>query len=105
MITGHNGRLKHRCIRLWCWRNVSRVPSVARISNRSILIEGQHDFLLVNLILDLKFKYSDGKARLIRDDTMLTKTEGQRIQSQPGARWLHGVIETLNITLVVFSVV
>ena len=42
---------------LWCWRRLLRVPSTARRSNQSILMEIRPEHSLEGQMLKLKFQY------------------------------------------------
>ena len=53
-------KAEHRridALELWCWRRLSRVPSTARRSNRSIQKEINPQYSLEGLVLKLKFQY------------------------------------------------
>ena len=44
---------------LWCWRRLSRVPWIARRSNKSTLREINPEYSLEGLILKLELQYFD----------------------------------------------
>ena len=66
---------------LWCWRNLLRVPLIARRSNPSILKEITPDYSLEGQMLKLKLQYSGHlmqSADSIEKTLMLGKIEGRR---------------------------
>ena len=64
---------------LWCWRRLLRVPRTAR-SNHSILKEVNPEDSLEKTL-------------------MLGKIEGRRRRGRQRTRWLHGITESMDMSL------
>ena len=65
----------------WCWRQLLRVPWIARRSNQSILKEINPEYSLEGLVLKLKFQYFDYLMRRgdsLEKTLMLGKIESRR---------------------------
>ena len=77
-------KAEHRRIdafELWCWRRLLRVPSMARRSNQSILMEISPEYLLEGLMLKLKLQYFGHLMQRINSlekTLLLGKIEGRR---------------------------
>ena len=87
---------------LWCWRRLLRVPWTARISNQSLLKEIHPEYSLKGLMLKLKlqyFGYLMRRANSLAKTLMLGKIEGKRKRGQQRTRWLHGIIDTMDMSL------
>ena len=87
---------------LWCWRRLSRVPSTARRSNLSILKEISPEYSLEGLMLKLKLQYSGhlmGRTDSLEKLLMLGKIEGRRRGGWQKTRWLHGITESVDMSL------
>ena len=86
---------------LWCWRRLLRVPWTAR-SNQSILKEISPECSLEGLTLKLKLQYL---GHLMRKVDSLDKTlmfggiEGRRRRGQQMMRWLHGITDSMDMSL------
>ena len=87
---------------LWCWRRLLRVPWTARRSNQSILKEISPEYSLEGLMLKLKLQYFghlmwriDSFAKTL----MLGKIEGRRRRVQQRMRWLHGITNSVDMSL------
>ena len=88
--------------KLWCWRRLLRVPWTARISNQSLLKEIHSEYSLKGLMLKLKlqyFGYMMRRANSLAKTLMLGKIEGKRKKGQQRKRWLHGIIDTMDMSL------
>ena len=85
---------------LWCWKRLLRVP--ARRSNQSILKEISPKYSLEELMLKLKLQYfghlmwrTDSSEKTL----MLGKIEGRRRRGWQRIRWLHGITDSLDMSL------
>ena len=88
---------------LWCWRRLFRVPWTARRSNQSILKETRPDYLLEGLMLKLKLQYFGHlirKTDSLEKTLMLGKIEGRRRRGQQRMRWLDGITDTMDMSLI-----
>jgi len=88
---------------LWCWRRLLRVPWTARRSNQSILKEINIEYSLEGLTLKLKLQYfghlmwrTDSMEKIL----MLGKTEGKRRRERQRMRWLDGITDWMDVSLV-----
>ena len=80
-----------------------RVPWTARRSNRSILKEISPEYSLEGLMLKLKlqyFGYLMQRADLFEKTLMLGKIEGRRRRGRQRMRWLDGITDLMDISLV-----
>ena len=99
---------KAACIRidafeLWCWRRLLRVPWTARGSNQSVLKEISPDYSLEGLMLKLKLQYFGHLIQ--RTDSwektlMLGKIEDGRRRGQQRIRWLDGITNSMDMSLI-----
>ena len=88
---------------LWCWRRFLRVPWTARRSNQSILKETSPGCSLEGLMLKLKLQYSGHlieRVDSLEKTLMLGKTEGRRRRGRQRMRWLDGVTDSMDMSLV-----
>ena len=88
---------------LWCWRRVLRVPWTARRSKQSVLKEISPGCSLEGLMLKLKFQYFGHLMR--RTDSLektliLGKIEGRRRRGCQRMRWLDGITDSMDMSLV-----
>ena len=88
---------------LWCWRRLLRIPWTARRSNQSILKEISPEYLLEGLMLKLKLQYFGHLMR--RTDSfektlMLGMIEGGRRRGQQKMRWLDGITDSMDMSLI-----
>ena len=88
---------------LWCWKRLLRVPWTARRSNQSILKEISPGYSLEGLMLKLKLQYFGYLMR--RADSflkilMVGKIEGRRRRGRQRMRWLDGITDSMDMSLV-----
>ena len=87
--------------KLWCWRRLIRVFSIARRSNQSILKKINPKDSLEWLILKLKFQYFGylmRRAYSLEKTLILGKTEGKR-KGQQRMKWLDCTTDSMDISL------
>ena len=87
---------------LWCWIRLLRVPWTARRSNQSILKEISPGCSLEGLMLKLKLQYFGHliwRANWFEKTLMLGKTERERRRGRQRMRWLHGIINSMDMSL------
>jgi len=87
---------------LWCWRRLLRVPWTARRSNRSILMEISPEYSLEGLMLKLKLQHCGHLMRStdsLGKTLMLGKIEGRRRRGWQRMRWLHGITDSMDMSL------
>ena len=87
---------------LQCWKRLLRVPWTARRSNQSILKEINPEYSLEGLMLKLNLQYFGHLIR--RTDSlgktlMLGKIEGGRRSARQRMRWLHGITDSMDMSL------
>ena len=78
-----------------------RVPWTAR-SNQPILKEIDPEYSLEGLMLKLKLHYSGHlmqRTTLLEKTLMLAKIEGKRRRGQQRMRWLHGITDSMDMSL------
>ena len=92
-------------LEIWCWRKLLRAPGTARRSNWSILREITPEYSLEGLILKLKLQYfvhliggTDSLEKILK----LGKIEGRRRRGCQRMRWLDGVTDSVDLSLVVY---
>ena len=84
---------------LWCWRRLLRVPWTARRSNQSILKEICPEYSFKGLMLKLQLQYF---GHLMQQLTHWKRPwywerEGRKRRGQQRARWLDGIIDSMDI--------
>ena len=87
---------------LWCWRRLLRVPWAAR-SNQSILKEISSGCSWEGLVLKRRLQYFGHlmqRADSLEKTLMLGKTEGRRRRGRQRMRWLDGITDSMDISLV-----
>ena len=79
-----------------------RVPWTARRSNQSILKEISPEYSLEGLMLKLKLQYFGHLMRRtdsLEKTLMLGKIKGGRRRGQQRMRWLHGITNSIDMSL------
>ena len=98
-------KAEHRKIdafELWCWRRLLRVRWTARRSNQSILQEISPGCSLEGLMLKLKLQYFGHlmwRVDSLEKTLMLRGIGGRRRRGQQRMRWLHGVTNSMDMSL------
>ena len=88
---------------VWCWRRLLRVPWTAKRSNQSILREISPGISLEGMMLKLKLQYF---GHLVRRVNSLEKTlvlgeiGGRRRRGRQRIRWLEGIMDSIDMSLV-----
>ena len=88
---------------LWCWRRLLRVPWTAKRSNQSVLKKISPEYSLEGLMLKLKFQYFGHlmqKTDSFEKTLMLGKIEGRRRRGQQRKRWLDGITDSMDMSLI-----
>ena len=89
-------------LELCCWKRLLRVPWAASRSNQSILKENSPEYSLEGLILKPKLQYLGHlmrRADSFEKTPMLEKTEGRRRRGRQRVRWLHGIPDSMDMSL------
>ena len=87
---------------LWCWRRLLRVPWTARTSKQSILKEISPGCSLEGLILKLKLQYFGHlmqRVDSLEKTLMLGGIGGRRKRVQQRMRWLDGITNLMDVSL------
>ena len=87
---------------LWWWRRLLRVPWTARRSNQSILKEISLGYSLEGLMLKLKlqyFGYLMWRTDSLEKALILGNIEGSKRRGQQRMRWLHGITDSIDMSL------
>ena len=88
---------------LWCWRRFLRVPWTARRANPSILKEISLGYSMEGLMLKLKLQYFGHlmqRADSFEMTLMLGKIEGRKRRGRQMMRWLDGITDSMDMSLV-----
>ena len=88
---------------LWCLRRFLRVPWAARRSNQSILKEISPACSLEGMMLKLKLQYFGHLMRgvdSLEKTLMLGRIEGRRKRGGQRMRWLDGITDSMDVSLV-----
>ena len=88
---------------LWCWRRLLRVPWTARISNQSILREISPGISWEGMMLKLKLQYFGHLMRRVdslEKTLMLGGIGGRRRRGQQRMRWLDGITDSMDVSLI-----
>ena len=99
-------KAEHRRIvafELWCWRRLLRDPWTARRSNPSILKEISPECSLEGLMLKLKlqsFSHLMWTLDLFEKTLMMGKIESRRRRGRQRMRWLDGVTDLMDMSLI-----
>ena len=89
--------------KLWCWRRLLKVSWTARRSNQSVLKEINPEYSLEELMLKLKLKYPGylkQRASSLEKTLLLGKIEGRRRRGLQRMRWLNGIIDSMDMSLI-----
>ena len=95
--------LKNRRFELWCGRRLLRDTWTTRKSNQSILKEINPEHSLEGLMLKLKlqnFGHLVRRADSLGKTLTLGKTEGRRRRGRRRVRWLSGIINSRDMSLI-----
>ena len=87
---------------LWCWRRLLRAPWTARRSNQSILKEISPGISLEEMMLKLKLQYFGYLLRRVdslEKTLMLGGIGGRRRRGLPRMRWLDGITDSMDVSL------
>ena len=87
---------------LWYWRRLLRVHGTTRRSNQSILKKTNPEYSLEGLMLKLKLQYFGHlmrRADSFEKTLMLVKIEGGRSTGQQRLRWLDGITDSVDMSL------
>ena len=79
-----------------------RVPWTERRSSQSILKEISPEYSLEGLMLKLKFQYFGHlmqRTDSLEKTLMLGKIEGERRRGRQRMRWLHGITDSVDMSL------
>ena len=80
-----------------------RVPWTTRRSNQSIVKEINHEYSLEGLMLKLKeapvFWPLNARADSLEKTLMMRKTEGRRRRERQRMRWLDGITDSTDMSL------
>ena len=90
---------------LWCWRRLLRVPWTAKRSNQSILKEISPGCSLEGLMLKLKLQYFGRlmwRVDSLEKTLMLGGIGGRSRRGRQRMRWLDGIIDSMDMSLVEF---
>ena len=97
-------KVKHQridALELWCWRRLLIIPWIARKSNQSILKEISPEYSLEALMLKLQyFGHLLQRADSLEKNLMLGKIEGRRRRGWQRMRWLYGIIDSMDMSLI-----
>ena len=93
---------KNWCFWTWCWRRLLRVPWAARRSNQSILNIRWYDWCWRwNSADETPIVWPcDAKNWLTGKTLMLGKIEGRRRRRWQRMRWLDGITESVDMSLI-----
>ena len=88
---------------LWCWSRLLRVPWIARRSSQSILNEISPGCSLEGLMLKLKLQYFGHliqRVDSLEKSLMLGGIGGRRRRGRQRMRWLDGITDSMDVSLV-----
>ena len=88
---------------LWCWRRLLRVPWAPRRSNQSILKEINPGISLEGMMLKLKLQYFGHpmcRVDSLEKTLMLGGIGGRRRRGRQRMRWLDGITDSMDMSLV-----
>ena len=82
--------------KLWCWRQLLRVPWTVRTANQSILKEINPEYSVEGLMLKLQyFGHLMQRTDSLEKILMLGKIEGKRLRRQPKMNWLDSITDSM----------
>ena len=84
-------------------KTLLRVPWTARRSNQSILKQISPEYSLEGLMLKLKLQYFGHlmqRTHSLERTLMLGKIEGRRRRGQQRMRWLHGISNYMEVSMI-----
>ena len=87
---------------LWYWRSLLRVSWTARRSSQAILKEISPGISLEGMMLKLKLPYFGHlmrRADSLEKTLMLRGIEGRRRRGRQRMRWLHGITDSMDVSL------
>ena len=87
---------------LWCWKRFSRVPWIARRSNRFILKEISPECSVQGLMLKLKLQYFGHLMQgtdSLKKTLMLGKIESRKRRGWQRTKWLGGITDSMDVSL------
>ena len=96
-------RQRINAFELWYWRRLLSIPWNAKRSNQSILKEINPEYSLEGLMLKLKFQYFGHlmqQADSLEKTLVLGKIEGRRRRGQQRMRWLDGITDSMDMSLI-----
>ena len=102
---GSQRRAEHQRIdafALWGWTRLLTVPWTARRNTQSFLKEISPEYSFEGLMLQMKLQYFGllmQRANSLEKILMLGKTEGRRRRGWQRMRWLHGITNSMNMSL------
>ena len=94
---------KSDAFELWFWSRCLRVPWTAKRSIQSVLNEINPEYTLERLMLKLKlqyFGYLMWRTDSLEKTLMLEKIEGRRRTGRQTIRWLDGITDSMDTSLI-----
>ena len=86
--------------KLWCWRQLLRVPWTVRTANQSILKEINPEYSVEGLMLKLQyFGHLMQRTDSLEKILMLGKIKGRRRRGKQRMRWLDGITDSMDMSL------
>ena len=88
---------------LWCWRRLLGVPWATSRSNQSILKEISPEYSFEGLMLKLKLRYFGHlmqRTNSLEKTLILGKIEGSRRREWQRMRWLDGITDLMDMSLI-----
>ena len=95
-------RQRVEAFELWCWRRLLRIPSTARRSHQSILMENNSEYSFEGLLLKLKLQYVGylmWRANSLEEALMLGKIEGRKRRGRQRMRCLDSIGDSVDMNL------
>ena len=93
-------------VQLQCWRRLLESFGLQGVQTKSTLKEISPEYSLEGLMLKLKlqsFGYLMGRAKSLEKTLMLGKIEGRRRRGWQRVRWLHGITDSMDMSLSKFQ--